>query len=128
MIKIISTIYSILSNSHGVTDIVEDKIFPDVVPDTDGEDEIKFPILVCTRSGLQPTYSKGCVIDEASVDITCWGNSYEEAVVLADEVRTALEFYKGDGDGFEIRTIRLNGAAEGYTQPAFFQELSFSVR
>ena len=130
MIKVLKYVYAILESSTGITSIVGDKIFPDIVPDVDiDENQIDYPLIVTKRSAINPDNTK-CVInnDTATVEIICYSISYLNVVDLAQEVRDKLDFYKGTVDGKKITHVRMNGITEGFTEGVYYQLLTFSIK
>ena len=128
MIKILKAIYSILSNDNNVISVVSDKIFPDIVPDKDTTNEnIDYPLIIMTRATVDPTNSKckNSNSDKATIEIICYSNSYNDAVDLAQYVRTALDFYKGTVESIRIDNIRLISMNEDYLENVYYQQLIF---
>lgn len=131
MIKIIAAIYGILTNDVLITDIVGDRIFPNVIPDKDGSGEtIRYPVIVMTRTSLESVTTKGieCSSDQATVEVLCYSESYFEVIDIAEKVRGAIEFFKGEVGSVTIDKTRLVSIDEGFTQNVFFQRLIFSFK
>jgi len=130
MIKILSYVYSKLSDDEDVSSMVGDDIFPNVVPDTNGEDQVKFPHIVMTRLTVDTTYTKteGCKTDEATVEVLCWHTSYYEIIDLADYVRSALEFSKGEVGDITVTSSHFVSITEGFTDVAYYQRLIFTFK
>ena len=131
MIKILKAIYSILYTDTEIQSIVGNRIFPNVVPDKDSNNEnIDYPLIVMRRTELSPEYTKctDCKDDETVVELTIYANSYFQAVDLAEDVRSALEFYKGVVEDINISMIRLAGATEDYVESVYYQQLIFTIR
>lgn len=129
MIKILSYVYDKLSNDAEVAAIVGTDIFPNVVPDTDGTGQIKFPHIVMTRLNIEPTYTKNpnCVQDLATVEVLCWNPSYFDIIDLAEKVRSALEFSTGDV-GVTVNIARFSSIDEGFSDVAHYQRLIFTFK
>lgn len=129
MLNVGKAIYKILSDDATVSGLVGTSIFPNVVPDTDGTGQIRYPVIVFNRVGFETTTTKSCVanLDSALVEIECWSESYYEAVDIAIAIRTALESAKGTYNGVSIDRIRLVGAVEMYEVP-YLQKLTFTFK
>jgi len=129
MIKILKAVYSILYNDTDVSNIVGNKIFPNVVPDKDSTAEnIDYPLIVTRRTELLTEYSKDCHSDSASVEIICYSVSYTDSVELAEKVRNALEYFTGTVEGILISRARLSGISEDYTDGIYYQQLLFDIK
>ena len=131
MIKILKAVFNLLSNDTEIELLVDDKIFPDIVPDKDSTDvNIEYPLIVMRRSNISTEYTKcpDCKEDTATVEILCYSTQYFEAVDIAEEVRSTLEFYKGTVEGIDITKTRLVGVTEDYTDGAYYQLLTFTIK
>lgn len=129
MIRILNYVYGQLTANSDVTDYVGEDIFPIIVPDKGGNGEqIRFPHIVMNRLSVSPIYTKGCVQDNAEVEVVCWHTSYIEIVDLAEKVRETLEFIKGTIDGVTVDTCRLQSIDEGFSEVAYFQRLVFTFK
>jgi len=114
-----------------VSSIVENRVFPILAPDGDGDNPIKYPLIIIKRSSLEPFYTKTSAApsqDTASVTIDCWTPEYHDSIELAEYVRQAMEFSKGEIGGVKVDRVRLIDADEGYSENAFYQRLIFSFK
>jgi len=129
MIKILKAVYSILYNDTDVSDIVDNKIFPNIVPDKDAiAENIDYPLIVTRRAELTTEYSKDCGTDQALVEVMCYSVSYTEVVDLADKVRKSLEYFTGTVDDILISRVRLSGISEDFTDGIYYQQLLFDIK
>jgi hypothetical protein len=117
-------IYTILSGSSSVTNIVQDKLFPIV-----GDDDVKNPFLVYERKSIQPNYTKdGLSYDECVIEITCVSDNYSEVIELADAVRKAIELKTGIISGVAFFSSVLIGSSENYGIDNYIQTLIFKIK
>ena len=130
LLGILNYVNGTLEADTDVSDIVGNNIFPNIVPDFDGDGQVTFPLIVMDRQSVEPVYTKtdGCRQDNVSVAVTCWSVSYEECVDLAEKVLTALEFQKGDVNGVVVDRCRLASADEGFEEVAYYQRLIFNFK
>ena len=130
MIKILSAVYSLLQNNPEIQAILGDKIFPNIIPDKDDDDEtISYPVIVLTRTSLKPTTTKGdCSMDTATVEVLCYGESYFETLDLAQLVRETLDFFKGIVEDIDISNSRFNDIDEGFSTNVYYQRLIFTFK
>jgi len=128
MIELLKGIYSILISSVDITDLVGDRIFPNIVPDKNDDGEtVSYPLIVMNRV-VVPEYSKSCVKDNATLIIRCYSFSYFEAIDIATAVRAALENFSGNADGILISDIKVDSVEEDFLETVYFQQLNFTVR
>lgn len=131
MIRILKSIYSILTGDATIQGLVGDKIFPDVVSDKDNANgNIDYPLIVMRRREINTEYTKckDCKTDEAVVEITCYSNSYFQAVDIADAVRNALEYFKGTVDNIKLSSAKLSGITEDFVENVYYQLLVFNIK
>jgi len=96
------SIYYLLSNASGVTNIVSTRIYPARIP------QIKdFPAISYHKISHEPTNQKDAVsgFDKVSFDIILWGKNYEQINTLSAAVRTALDRISISSQGVTINTI-----------------------
>lgn len=109
------SIYYLLSNDTGVTNIVSTRIFPSRIP------QIKdFPAISYHQINNVPTDQKDGVsgFDKIDFDINCWSKDYAQINILADAVRTALDRVKITSQGITIDTIVFVRETDDYSDPA----------
>ncbi len=118
-------IYSILSNTSAVTDIVGAKIYPVVIPE-----KTEAPA-VAWRVRATPEYSKsGNPYDECNVDVMCFARDYDDVVDLFLAVRAALENVRGVYNGVGIIGSRVTTYFEDYDREGdlFFYQITFLIK
>lgn len=89
-------IFAVLSGAAGVTAIVSDRIYPDVLPQ-----DKPLPAVVYARSGTEYLHTLGtpAVASSATIEIWCFGMTRPDAEALGDAVLTALiaaKYYPSD--------------------------------
>lgn len=82
-----TSVFSVLSAAAGVSALVEQRIYPDVLPET-----TVYPAVVFARTRTDPVYSIGSVYFGADVGIQvgCWGKTRTEADAVGSAVEAAL--------------------------------------
>lgn len=112
-------IYSILSQSAGVTDLVSSRIYPLVLPEN-----TSLPAIVYERS-FTNVYTKDYRAgSESVINITILAREYSDTIAISEAVEAAL----GNYSDTSIRLIKLENGAETYLEGAFVQNLTYTVR
>lgn len=116
-------IYEELSNSDALVKLVENKIYT-----ISTKTETSFPFIVYKRNSLVPNYTKDRygTGDNVSVEIIIASDNYLNSVIVAAEVRKALEGKRGSYDEFNVTDSKLDVASEDYIESTFIQRLVFS--
>lgn len=88
-----------------------------------------FPFIVYTRDSISVEYSKdGRVCDSVSCTVFVMTESYMEGVVIAEDVRSALEGFEmvsGNGET-RVFSAEFSGAVESFIENTFVQQLQFT--
>lgn len=135
--SILSTkyIYQALENNAELSYLgASDKIFPllaklKVNPETGKEEEITFPFIVYSRTGLTPTYTKDLLTDnEVTLDVVCVSDDYVNSLEVANAVRNALESKGTKTSYMTIDPIKLLSVKESTMEDAYIQELTFQYK
>lgn len=100
------------------------KVFPIVI------DNAQLPYILYRRASLQhnPTKAGMPGADTVTIEVVCYTAKYAEGVELAEAVRAALDYSKGERDGVQMRSCTLADSEEGYEDDAFLQQLVFQVK
>lgn len=86
-------IYTILSNTVGVTNLVGTKIYPMIVPEN-----TDLPYIFYEDRSVSPLVTKEGSFERDYVElfVYCCGNSYTNSKLLGAEVKKALNYYSGE--------------------------------
>lgn len=116
-------IRDILTKNDAVMKIAK-KVFPVVI------DKALLPYVAYRRSRLEhnPTKAGQPGADAVQIDVNCYAVTYEESVELAEAVREALDYTRGEKDGLIMRSCTLIDGEEFYEDDAFVQGLTFRVQ
>ena len=81
-------IYNILSNDSDIQAFVDDRVFPNVAPQT-----TEFPFIIYDVTGVQPNDTKdgASTLDTNDVMISCYSETYSQASDLAQKIRVAMD-------------------------------------
>jgi hypothetical protein len=81
-------IYNILSNDSDIQAFVDDRVFPNVAPQT-----TEFPFIIYDVTGVQPNDTKDgpSTLDTNDVMISCYSETYSQASGLAQKIRIAMD-------------------------------------
>ena len=95
-------IYNILTTDDDVSDIVVQKVYPEIAPQN-----IPQPYIVYSVVSNSPTDTKedNGNVDEASIEVYCFDTTYAKAIDLGVAVRAALERKNGTFGGVAIQSI-----------------------
>ena len=123
-------VQQILEESEEIKAIIgnnEHKIFPLLQPE-----EVTFPFIVHSRTGIQTTYTKDIEYTGAGwynivqFSIICVSNDYMQSVELANAVRHSVETYRWKDKDIYIHPIELTSASEYTTEyDGYVQQLNF---
>jgi len=103
-------INSVLKASLPLKALVSDKIYPYCI-----EEEDTLPAVVYRVLSITPEYDKsGLVQEENIVEVLSFATTYKNCLDITKEVRTALEFKKGDVEGINIKSCRVQDITETY--------------
>ena len=89
-------IYSILSNTSGVTDLVGTRIFPQKIPYAQNMPAITYFVIDSTPND---TKNGPSTYDYIRCQITAFGVNYSQAQDLASKIRGALDYNTGTEAG-----------------------------
>ena len=109
------SIYYLLSNASGVSNIVATRIYPSRIP------QIKdFPAISYHQVSHVPTDQKDAVsgFDKVDFDIICWSKNYDQLNTLSSAVRTALDKIAISSQGVNIDNIRFVGEQDNFNDQA----------
>ena len=116
-----SIVYDLLSRDAEVSARAT-KIYPVVA------DEARLPYIVYRRSRLEHAPAKPWGADTVQVDVLCYAAAYSESVELAEAVRAALDYQKGEAGGIRMRSCTLADSSEDWTGVAYLQVLNFNIK
>jgi hypothetical protein len=119
MIDVLEYIYSLLIADTELTDIVQDRIYPDIIPDKNEQEKtIPYPAIVIKRTSITREYAKGCYGETATVDITCYSVSYFEGVEMAKIIDRIMTENKHN----------MIAITEDFTMNAYYQQLAYTIK
>ena len=111
-------IYSILSNDSSVSSLVGTRIFPSRYIDESGKYQL--PFISYQVVSVEPNNTKNGVstYDYTTAQINIVGNSYNDVITLAQNVRTALDYTSGTYEGVVVDKIFYQDQNELYDDSA----------
>lgn len=129
-----TAIYDHLGDETDITDVVSDRIYPDVAPE--GADLPYITVnVVSTFHSHHMTAASG--LAQARVQIDCWTTSSTGRETLSEAVREALDGYRGGSmgdDSLDVRSVHLEDDAQTYEPPTtgsdvgvFRQRMDFMI-
>lgn len=99
------------------------KVFPVV------EDSAELPYIVYRRTQFEQDPTKQFRGAEAvTIEVLCYAADYTEGVELAEAVRAALDYAKGESDGLVMRSCYLSDSEEAWQDDAYVQQLIFRIQ
>ena len=111
-------IYSILSNDSSVSSTVGTRIFPSRYIDESGKYQL--PFISYQVISVEPNNTKNGVstYDYTTAQINIVGNSYNDVITLAPNVRTALDYTSGTYEGVVVDKIFFENSVEVFDENA----------
>ena len=111
-------IYSILSNDSSVSSSVGNRIFPSRYIDESGKYQL--PFISYQVVSVEPNNTKNGVstYDYTTAQINIVGNSYNDVITLAQNVRTALDYTSGTYEGVVVDKIFFENSVEVFDENA----------
>ena len=125
MIQIGKAVYQLLSSDTGVTEKVENRIYPLIA-----DQGTIYPFIIYKRTGIEPMTSKDRFIcsEVTSVDVIIASDRYDEGIEVAELVKDALIGKNGIYSGIKITDIDMISADEDYIEDTFIQNLTFNIK
>lgn len=110
-----AAVYHILASRPAVARLVGFQIFPTAVPKG-----AEFPFIVYRRANVsrQHALNQPILMPEVNLQIACWAFTHDEARVLADAVRLALNGNITTAAGCTIQDMRLVSETDDYLDPS----------
>ena len=90
----------------------------------------EYPFIIYSRDNITPEYTKGIYggwDNNITVTLRVYSNDYSQSVLIANEVRNALEWQSVENDDIKIHPIELQSCYESYSEDGFCQALTFTI-
>lgn len=125
MIQIGKAVYQLLSSDTGVTERVENRIYPLIA-----DQSTIYPFIIYKRTGIEPMASKDKFIcsEITTVDVVVASDRYDESIEVAELVKDALIGKNGIYSGIKVVDIDMISADEDYIEDTFIQNLTFNIK
>lgn len=125
MIQIGKAVYQLLSSDTGVTERVENRIYPLIA-----DQGTIYPFIIYKRTGIEPMTSKDRFIcsEITTVDVVVASDRYDESIEVAELVKDALIGKNGIYSGIKVVDIDMISADEDYIEDTFIQNLTFNIK
>ncbi len=104
-------LYTFLGAQSAITNLVSDRIYPEVIPDQVFDAASKRPCLVYSRQGTERTRTFCGTIGlvQSAFNVDCYARTYQDAEALAAAVRSALTDYRGAMGSETVQSTQLIG-------------------
>lgn len=113
-------IYQLLISDSGLTELVDDKIYPLVA-----EESVSYPFVIFTKESVNGVYNKDFLAyDEVTISVVVAANNYFQTVQIAEKIRCILENHR---DSYFINVL-LESVTEEFLEDAYIQQLQFSAK
>ncbi|RHJ76223.1 DUF3168 domain-containing protein [Parabacteroides sp. AM08-6] len=117
-------IFSVLTSDEDVKRIVEERIFPIVVPE-----QTKKSFVLYDEINVSGEYTKdGLIGDVTCVSVKCASERFETVSILADNVRMVLESSSKQYEGYSIEGSCLKNSTVGYDSGLYVFVLNFEFQ
>jgi len=120
-------LYAYLTNCAGLTALVGDRIYPIILPQ-----KISFPAVTYQRiSGIREYSQSGpSGLAHPRFQFSCWAKKYQEAKAIAEQVRLALDGYKGmmgGPDGVRVDAVYIEDDHDIYDPETKIYHIALDV-
>lgn len=122
-VKLGKALYIILSGNTVVYNYVGTKIYPLVIPEN-----TTLPCIVYERSADIEYTKDGAGVSTSGIDVTILSEDYSETIDISQAVYDVLNDYSGVVLGITIINCRCSGIYESYSENAFIQKLTFTIK
>ena len=109
-----AALYSYLSGHAGLTALIGERLYPSTAPPGAPLPRITFQ-RISEASERHQTAAAGLAISRVQFD--CWGRSTVEVEDVAEQLRQALETYRGDMGGLTVRYAMIESTIDQYEPP-----------
>lgn len=117
-------IYSALAMDEDVKAIVEDRIFPVVVPEHTDKSFVMYDGI-----NVAGEYTKdGLIGDVTNVTVKCVSNKFDTASSLAENVRIVMERHNNKYEGYSIEGAELKNSSVEYESGLYIFVLNFEFQ
>jgi hypothetical protein len=108
-------VYAVLSGHAGTVALVGTGIYPGVAPESAGT-----PRIVYQEITLLPVSAMGSDtgLMRSRMQVSVWGADYTQSKDVADQVRDALQRYRGTAGGIEVQACYLESSVDLYDEDA----------
>ena len=134
-----TSLHSYLLAQSSITALIGDRLYPIVIPQ-EGNDALKQGQSVASYKVTKPRFSHhlqgGAGAATANVLLAAWNLDYVESLTLANEIRLALQGFRGDLSGTEVGSTTLKTEDQNFyiieaTEDGYFvieHDYSFEYR
>lgn len=118
-ISVANHIYTVLTESAGISSAVGNKIFPIVT-----KNEVEFPFIVYEKENVAPYYDKmGVLTTDIDMSIYVLAETYSEAERIAEMVANALDKRKAVYEDYQVINAVVTDVPEDYINQTFVQQV-----
>lgn len=106
-------VYAVLSAHAGTVALVGSRLYPGVAPDGAGT-----PRVVYQEITVQPVSAMGSDtgLMRSRMQISSWGADYTQSKDVSDQVRAALQRFRGTAGGIEVQASYLESSVDLYDE------------
>jgi hypothetical protein len=108
-------LYAYLSTFAGLTALVADRVYPQKKPQGNSFPQVSFFLVSEPRDH---TLMGATGLPTARVQLDCWGLIYPDAKAVAEQVRLALDGYRGLMGAVTVQCARVTDRHDDYLSPA----------
>ena len=93
-------------------------------------DKATLPYILYRRTALDhnPTKAGQPGADTVQIEVICFTEKYKDGIEMAEAVRNALDYSRGELNGLVMRSCILKDSEEAWQDDAYVQQLVFEVR
>ena len=115
----------LLKDSTALFALVGLKIYPYAIEADDTLPGVLYKVI-----SVEPEYDKDGIVKEINeVEVLVYAKTYSNCLAVASEIRSAMEFTKGDVDGVNVKSCRIQRISEDYdfSQNIYFSTINFLI-
>jgi len=110
-------LYSYLSVYAGLVALISDRIYPQIIPQgTTRQSGTVYPVVVMSRISTTRLHTmrldSGYVT--ATMQFACYGQTYNSAISVANQVRLAIQNFNGFMDEVQVNAVLIENEISGY--------------
>lgn len=106
-----AAVYDRLTTFAGLTALISTRTYAQILPTTPTPPACTYTVISTSIIGGM---GSDAAIERARIQVTAWAETYEDAKNVSQQIRAALQRYRGTHAGTEIKALFLDNESDGY--------------